>query len=192
MNQPAYKPCSFSLTDGSRVQISQIGLTDQQDWLDGFELLSRESRYFRFFSSMPVMPDHIRVSLLTTDVNRMALGARLLDSNDQIANQRIIGVARYFRAEDELDAAEPAVAVVDQLHRLGLGHLLVRELGKFAFQHGVTRFVARALPENGKVRQMIVGSGGVLVRREEDSLVYAIDLLNGSERYRYRPPRKPH
>ena len=62
------------------MQFDFLGPSDRADLLAGFEGLSARSRYLRFFSSMPSLPDFITDGLLSTDpLHHVAFGARLTD-----------------------------------------------------------------------------------------------------------------
>ena len=94
-------PTQYELIrDGRQVQLAFIGPGDRADLLTGFEGLSPKSRYLRFFSSMPELPDLITNGLLRTDSsNHVAIGARLVNGSGKV-EPPIIGVARYFRSSD--------------------------------------------------------------------------------------------
>ena len=75
-----------------------------------------------------------------------------------------------------LDTAEPAVAVIDALHGLGLGRLLLHEVTRYARSRGITRFRAHALAENQRVRRILEVSQGVIVERDGPVVVYDVDI----------------
>src|SRR4030095_11504548 len=128
------------LPDGTFVKLALLGPADRADFLAGYELLSRRSRYLRFFSAMPELPEQIIDGLLDTDPeNHVAIGARVVDP-DAIIAPEIIGVARYSRRWASDRSAEPSVVVADDLQGHGLGRLLLRMITRYARAHGVTKF----------------------------------------------------
>jgi len=144
----------FELRDGTKVRLRSIGRDDREDLLLGFEQLSPESRYQRFFGPLPHLPAHLIDDLLDTDDhNHIAIGAELLEL--AVDGRGFVGVARFVRVAREQDWAEIAVAVVDEFQRRGLGTLLLDELIRLARGVGVRRFRAYILPENRAVRTLL-------------------------------------
>jgi GNAT superfamily N-acetyltransferase len=165
-----------SLTDGTRVVLAPLGPGDRADLIEGFANLSRESRYLRFFSAMPHLPGPIVDGLLATDEYRhYAVCARRIDAHGKL-RPPIVGVARYFRDETEPVVAEPAVAVIDDLQRCGLGRLLLRALARHARAHGIERYRAHALASNERIMHMLAASNGSVVERDGPVVVYDIDI----------------
>jgi RimJ/RimL family protein N-acetyltransferase len=145
-------PAEHRLHDGTRVRLRLIGPADRDKLLAGFERLSPESRYWRFFSAMPRLPPSLLTRLTDTDGrDHLAIGAEL--SGDDGAP--LVGVARFVRLADEPDTAEASVAVVDDLQRRGLGRLLLRELSAAARAHGVQTFRAHVLGGNERMRALL-------------------------------------
>jgi len=164
------------LADGTGVRLDLIGPADRDDLLAGFADLSRRSRYLRFFSAMPRLHEALLASLLDTDPHRhVAIGARVIGP-DGIIEGRIVGVARYFVPAGEHDVVEPAVAVIDALHGLGLGRVLLKALTRFARAHGIVSMRAHALADNARIRHILDTSKGVLVDRDGPVLVYDVDI----------------
>jgi hypothetical protein len=93
------------LTDGSRVRLDFLGPGDREDLLNGFEGLSKRSRYLRFFSPMPSLPPFIVDGLLSTDgSDHVAIGARQLSAGGEV-RPAVVGVARYSRADHQATVA---------------------------------------------------------------------------------------
>ncbi len=172
------------ILDGREVQLDLIGPSDRADLLAGFESLSPRSRYLRFLSAMPQLPEFIVDGLLNTDPpHHVAFGARLVDT----AGNRmlpIVGVARYFRSPESLYVAEPAIAVVDELHGLGLGKLLLRRLSSTARANGVTHFRAQVLDENRRIKSLLRASKAEIVEQDGAVIVYNVDIRKSAH-----PPR---
>jgi GNAT superfamily N-acetyltransferase len=170
-------PCRYRLPDGRQVELDYIGPSDRADLLAGFQGLSARSRYLRFFSAMPRLPDFIADGLLRTDrANHVAIGARLLDARGQLLPP-VVGVARYFRTGESEHIAEPAIAVVDDLHGLGLGKRLLRRLSAVARSNGVTRFRAQVLDSNRRVRTLLADANAQFVEQDDAGvLTYEIDI----------------
>ena len=125
---------------------------------------------------MPELPDFIADGLLNTDPhNHVAIGARLLDAQGKPLAP-IVGVARYFRAADDARVAEPAIAVADSLHKLGLGKYLLRRLSAVARSGGIIRFRAQVLAGNQRMRRLLTEAQAEFVDNDGDVLSYEIDI----------------
>lgn len=169
-------PCRGPLADGREVQLDHLGPADRGDLLAGFDGLSRRSRYLRFFSAMPSLPDFIVDGLLRTDAaNHVAIGARLVDTTGR-RRAPVVGVARYFRTSESATVAEPAIAVVDDLHHLGLGKLLLRKLSRTAQRNGITHFRAHVLDSNQRMIRLLRGVRAEIVEHDDAVLIYEIDI----------------
>lgn len=65
-----------------------------------------------------------------------------------VADDEIIGVARYDRHRDDPTVAEVAVVVEDAWHHQGVASFLMNRLSRLAAERGVTSFDAAVLAEN--------------------------------------------
>ena len=164
------------LRDGTRVRLRPIGPADRARLAAGFEKLSRESRYHRFFTAMPELPDRILDRLVATDGwKHVAIGAEVASDDPALAEG--LGVARFVRLDDAPDVAEVAVAVIDDKQGLGLGTLLLTELVRAARERGIRRFRAITQSDNAAARALVAElTDQVTVRREDGCVVYEIDL----------------
>lgn len=169
-------PWRYTLADRQEVTLTYLNQDDHADLMAGFEGLSKQSRYLRFFSAMPALPDFIADGLLNTDdCNHIAIGARLLDQH------ALVGVARYFRSAENEYVAEPAIAVIDDLHGVGLGKVLLRRLSAVARARGITHFRAQVLNSNRRMRAMLLEAHAVFVDQEDDVLTYEIDIRKSAQ-----------
>jgi len=135
------------LADGTAVRLRLLRPDDRVKLLAGFARLSDESRYSRFFTAMPRLPDATLDRLLAIDgVNHLAIAAEAGDEPPESAEG--LGIARFIRLEEAPDAAEAAVVVVDHMQRRGLGKLLLARLAAAARERGITRFRAEIMRTN--------------------------------------------
>jgi GNAT superfamily N-acetyltransferase len=164
------------LRDGTRVRLRPIGPADRARLAAGFERLSRESRYHRFFTAMPELPEKMLDRLVATDGwKHVAIGAEVATDDPALAQG--LGVARFIRLDDAPDVAEVAVAVIDEKQGLGLGTLLLTALVEAARERGIRRFRAITQSENAAARALVAElTDEVTVRHEDGCLVYEIDL----------------
>ena len=142
------------LTDGAIVALRWLGPEDAHRIRAGFERLSPASRYRRFFTAMPRLPDAMLARLSATDGwNHVAIGAETLPAFGGMAAEA--GVARFHRVAGRPDAAEVAVTVIDEFQGRGLGRILLRELAIAARERDVNVLVADVLPDNAPMIRLI-------------------------------------
>jgi GNAT superfamily N-acetyltransferase len=142
------------LTDGTRVRLRLLRADDREPLVTGFDHLSPQSRYRRFFTSMPRLPESMIRRLLNVDGDKhLAIVAEAANETDE--PQGFWGIARYARLPDEPAAAEAAVAVADPLQRRGLGKLLLTELASAARERGVTHFRAEVQLTNEPMKALL-------------------------------------
>lgn len=139
---PSLQPLSVTLSDGSRVVIRPIAAEDRDELAAGFERLSPESRYRRFFAPLARLSNRDLVYL--TEVDHHDHEA-LIGFEDGTGVP--VGVARYIRSSEELEA-EVAVTVVDDWQGRGAGTALLEALVERARDEGIERFVALVLSDN--------------------------------------------
>ena len=186
VNDP-HLPKEHRLRDGTRVRLRLIGPGDREALRRGFEHLSPESRYRRFFTAMPKLPETVLDRLCATDGwNHIAIGAERVsdepaadgDGGDGEAPLPDgVGVARFVRLADRPDVAEAAVVVVDELQGRGLGSILLRALTTAARLRGVAHFRAEVLPQNQPMRDLLQRFDPLApIEREAQVLVYDLEL----------------
>jgi len=141
---------THELGDGTRVRLRLLRPDDREKLLAGFARLSPESRYRRFFTAMPELPDSVVARLLATDdVNHVAIGAETATRDPETAEG--LGIARFMRLIERPDVAEAAVVVVDHMQRRGLGKLLLSTLAAAAHERGIRKFRAEVLRTNDAI-----------------------------------------
>lgn len=120
----------------------QIRPEDKGAIAAGFERLSPESRYRRFFA--PLQKLTARDLAYLTEVDHHDHEALIGFDAD---SREPVGVARYIRSLDAEDA-EVAVAVVDHWQGRGAATALLERLVERAREEGVGCFVALVMSEN--------------------------------------------
>lgn len=131
----------YELRDGSVIALREVRADDKDAIAAGFERLSPESRYRRFFTAMNRLSDSDLRYL--TEVDHHDHEAVLAIAPDGGP----VGVARYVRV-DPGQEAEVAVAVVDDWQGKGAGTALLERLVQRARENGIERFTATVLQEN--------------------------------------------
>jgi GNAT superfamily N-acetyltransferase len=139
------------LRDGATITIRPIAPQDKLAIVSGFEKLSPESRYRRFFSPLDRLSDRDLAYL--TEVDHHDHEA-LIAHNEE---GEPLGVARYVRGADERKA-EVAVVVIDEWQGRGVATALLTRLVERARAEGIDVFTATILADNrdaiGLMRQL--------------------------------------
>ena len=130
------------LRDGTEILVRPIAPDDKRLLTAGFEQLSPQSRYQRFFTPQDRLSDRDLAYLTEIDHHdHEALVA--IDP----AGGELIGVARYVRGS-EPHLAEVAVVVGDPWQRRGVATSLLEHLVERARSVGITHFAALVMDEN--------------------------------------------
>lgn len=167
---------SMSLRSGGTVWVRPIRPSDAPELRRGFERLSEQSRYRRFFTGMPTLSDALLRTLTEVDhVDEEALVAV-----PRKGSRTIVGVARYVRDRDDPTTADLAITVADDWHGRGLGSGLLALLGHRASEAGIHHFTADMLAENRAVLALVRAAGGVPTADAGTTVTSRIDL--GDER----------
>jgi len=130
------------LRDGSELIVRQIRPEDKGAIAAGFERLSPESRYRRFFAPLERLT--ARDLAYLTEVDHHDHEALI---GFDAARREPVGVARYVRSADAEDA-EVAVTVVDDWQGRGVATALLEMLVERARAEGVRCFTALVMSEN--------------------------------------------
>jgi GNAT superfamily N-acetyltransferase len=166
-------PVEDTLPDGARVRFRAITADDKDRLRRGFEQLSEASRYRRFFYAIEELSDTQVKYLTELDyVNHYAWLAVQPDVDGEPA----VGVARWVRSEEDAEAAEAAITVVDSWQSRGLGRRLLQLLARSAVERGIRRFTAEVLGENTSMLHLFRELGGDIASRE-GGIVYVVAPL---------------
>jgi len=148
------------LRDGTEALIRPLRPGDRAVLAAGFERLGEQSRYRRFMGSKPRLSSS-ELTYLTDVDHHDHEGLVAFDPE----TREPLGVARFVRLAGEPSVAEPAVAVIDDWQRRGVGTALLTALSRRAREEGITRFRATVLEENRPVFALLEKSGPLTVRR---------------------------
>jgi RimJ/RimL family protein N-acetyltransferase len=132
------------------IEIRPLGRDDRSAFARFFDRLSMDSRYRRFFSPMPRLPE--RTLDFMVDAEGRRHGALAAWRDDEL-----IGEARYvaFAAE----SAEVAVSIRDDWQRHGVGTAMLGRVIAEAGRNGFCRLTANSLAENQAVRKLLTRAG---------------------------------
>ena len=114
------------------------------------------SRYRRFFTVMPELPEATLTTAVEVDhTDHEALVAVPLLSAE------IVGECRFIRRAGQPDTADAGVTVIDQWQGRGLGSALLTRLSERALEVGVDYFAAEILAENRTMLALLPSLGRV-------------------------------
>jgi GNAT superfamily N-acetyltransferase len=128
--------------------IRPVSSADLDELREMFARSSAETRYLRFFTGGPAVPDHILRRLVDVD-------HRCREAVVAVVDGVIVGMAGYDRSAAHPERAELAVVVEDAWQRRGLGARLVREVVRLARRHDVDVLVASMLSENQRALRLV-------------------------------------
>src|SRR4051794_13185864 len=145
--------------DGGTVHLRPIR-PDDADALVAFHAgLSQRTRYLRYFSAYPRIPER--------DLYRFTH----VDHRDRVAFVAVLGgaiiaVGRYERHPGS-DEAEVAFVVADKHQGRGIGSVLLEHLAAAAREVGLHRFIAIVLAENARMIRVFRDAGYEITRHIE-------------------------
>jgi GNAT superfamily N-acetyltransferase len=140
------------LSDGTPVLLRLLRPADKELLRAGFNQLSSESRYARFFAPKSSLSDAELHYLTDVDhEDHVAIGA----ASECDGGQTGLGVARFIRFADRPETAEAAIAVADEAQQKGLGRLLLLRLVAAARERGIERFRFEVLSSNAGMATLI-------------------------------------
>lgn len=140
------------LADGGWVTVRPILRTDADGIRDLHGRLSDRTRYLRFFSAYPRMPERDLRRFVTVDHRDREAYVALLDGD-------LIAVGRYERMAPGSTDAEVAFLVDDAQQGRGIAPVLLSRLIEAARLVGLRRFLADVLPGNNAMLKVFTGTG---------------------------------
>ena len=164
------------LNNGIAVCLRTITADDEQLLRDGIAKLSAESRYLRFFSPVPVLPDSVIERLVDVDGHdHIAWGAICTECEGQPA----IGAVHAVRYRDGGGVGEFSVAVVDEFHGQGLARMMTAALLVHCLAEGLTLLDIHILSENAAAKRLIKSLHAVWTSESAGVAEYRLDVAAG-------------
>ncbi len=144
----------FELRDGTRVKLRPIRPSDKHQLEAGLARLSPQSRYLRFFTDKErLTAAELRYFTEIDGEDHFAIGVSLIDEDG--GEGQGVGIGRFVRLADEPTVAEPALAVVDDMHGRGLGRVLMLRLICAATERGIETFRCDFLAINHTMEDLL-------------------------------------
>jgi len=137
----------------AELRVRPLRRSDARLLTDLYARLSPDTRYLRFFSPMPHLPDAVLETLLNVDCRRrVALVAEIDDT--------AVGLGSFGALDD--GSAEVALVVCDDWQRRRVGTALATRVLAAAERRGFHRFVAHVMSTNDAARRLLREVGTVL------------------------------
>lgn len=173
----------FETKDGLAVRIRAATPNDEDLLIAGFEQLSDESRYQRFFSPTPHLSASTVDRLLDAGAGHVILAAFVRDDGgdnnpDDDGNEgwTPAGGIRAVWLTEEPGTAEMAVTVIDAYQGRGLGTLLTSVVAAVVAERGITTLSAEVLALNEPMLGVFRSYGAELQRHPNDATVIVARL----------------
>jgi RimJ/RimL family protein N-acetyltransferase len=172
----ASRPQAVRLRSGDVVRLRQVRPGDAPALARAYANLGEQSRYRRFFTGMPELPEAIlRVAVEVDHEDHEALVASPLVSSE------IVGECRFIRLADRPDTADLAVTVIDAWQGRGLGSALLGRLSERALEVGIGYFTAEILAENRTMLAILPSLGRVETESRGSVVTARIEIAEPPE-----------
>ncbi|MGC4860206.1 GNAT family N-acetyltransferase [Micromonospora sp. DT41] len=159
------QPVDVLLSDGSTVQLRPISPDDAPAIVAMHSRFSERTRYLRYFSPYPRIPERDLIRFVTVD-------HRDREAFVVLAGEQIVAVGRYERLGPQAPEAEVAFVVEDAYQGRGIGSVLMEHLADAARRNGIMSFVAEVLPTNGTMLRVFSDFGYQVQREYADGVVH--------------------
>ncbi|MEV0940189.1 GNAT family N-acetyltransferase [Micromonospora wenchangensis] len=159
------QPVDVLLSDGSTVGLRPIRPQDAPEIVAMHGRFSERTRYLRYFSPYPRIPERDLHRFVTVD-------HRDREAFVVLAGDRIVAVGRYERLGPAAPEAEVAFVVEDAYQGRGIGSVLLEHLADAARRAGIGHFVAEVLPTNGAMLRVFADFGYQVQRQFADGVVH--------------------
>lgn len=170
---PAHYEQLWPMRGGGEYTVRPIQPNDAQMLQELVHGLSKESRYFRFVSSMQELPPSMLARFTLIDYDReMALVAvhkvRTADAQGEMVDtERIVGVSRYITNPDKA-SCEFSLLVADDFNGKGLGSRLMQAIMDVARDKGLAEIDGLVLANNPGMLKLMKSLGFTVKPFPED------------------------
>ncbi|SDY47920.1 Acyl-CoA synthetase (NDP forming) [Micromonospora pattaloongensis] len=173
------------LSDGTTVHLRQIRPDDATGIVAMHARFSERTRYLRYFSPYPRIPERDLRHFVTVDHHDR-------EAFVVLAGDRICAVGRYDRLGPRATDAEVAFVVEDAHQGRGIGSVLLEHLAAAARDEGISRFVAEVLPANAPMLRVFADAGYQIRRQYADGVVHLSFPIAPTEASREVQWRREH
>ena len=147
------------LPNSRLLRIRPLQRSDENLVRELYDHLSPRTRYLRFLSQMPTLPDYmVRMLVYVDDRRQLGLVAEHDSGNGK--EKEIVGLASFGAIDDR--SVEVALVIRDDWQRQCLGTELAGRLLQAAEARGFHRFVANVSSDNVGIRRILRNLGDVV------------------------------
>ena len=170
-----------ALNDGTAVVLRTITPDDEALIREGIAKLSAESRYLRFFSAAPVLPQAVVHRLAEVDGHdHIAWGAICSECPDRPA----IGAVHAVRYCHDGPVGEFSVAVLDAFQGRGLARMMTAALLVHCHAEGLEVLDVHMLSENAAARRLVKSLDATWAGESAGVAEYKLDVAAAIEALR--------
>lgn len=170
-----------ALNDGTAVCLRTITPDDAPLIREGIAKLSAESRYLRFFSPAPVLPDAVVQKLADVDGHdHIAWGAIC----SACPGRPPIGAVHAVRHRHDGPVGEFSVAVLDEFHGQGLARMMTAALLVHCRAEGLDVLDVHMLSENAAAKRLVKSMDAVWAGESAGVAEYRLDVAAAIEALR--------
>ena len=155
-NYPTELEHDLTLSNDRHVHIRPLRHCENDAIRAFYARLSPRTRYLRFFSPMPTLPDSV-LRLLTCVDHRRSLA---LVAEDDAGDGGVVALASFGAVENDL--VEVALVVRDDWQRQGVGVELASRVLDAAEVRGYHRFLVNVTSDNLAIRRLLKHVGDVV------------------------------
>ena len=154
-----------SLSTGERLHIRPLRRFEVLPIRELYGCLSAETRYLRFFSPMPMLPDSVLRVITGVDYRRHLALLAELDAPD---GAQVVALGSF--AAIDCNTAEVALVVGDEWQRRGIGLAVAARVLLAAEARGFDEFVAHVLHGNVVIRTVLDRVGVVVSTKAQQGV----------------------
>ncbi|HWW59498.1 MAG TPA: GNAT family N-acetyltransferase [Sphingopyxis sp.] len=170
-----------ALNDGTAVSLRTITPDDAPLIRDGIAKLSAESRYLRFFSPAPALPDAVVQKLADVDGHdHIAWGAICTEC----PGRPPIGAVHAVRYRHDGPVGEFSIAVLDEFQGRGLARMMTAALLVHCRAEGLGVLDVHMLSENAAARRLVKSLGAAWAGEAAGVADYKLDVAAAIEALR--------
>ena len=157
---PGELECRITLSNRRQLRIRPLRPDEDGPVRELDAHLSKRTRYLRFLSMMPALPESVLRLLVSVDYRRRL---SLIAESDAGGRREVVALGSYGALEN--GTAELGLVVRDDWQQQGVGTALASRVLQAAEARGFTRFVAHVMWENAGIRTVVKRVGHVISTR---------------------------
>lgn len=157
---PRELECQVTLANQRKLSIRPLRPDEEGPVRELDGRLSNRTRYLRFLSPLPALPDSLLRLLASVDYRRRL---SLIAEVDTGGRREVIALGSFGGLDN--GTAEVALVVSDAWQHQGIGTILARQVMRAAEDRGFAKFVVHVLWENTVIRRLLKRVGHIVSSR---------------------------